>query len=59
MPHVSGRINYKNTPLLRLDHQEVGWGGMNRIDLAEDWDRWWVHVNVVINLQEHKMQRIS
>jgi len=59
MPLVSGRINYRNPPLLRMDHQEVGWGGMNRIDLAEDWDRWWVHVNVVMNLRMHKMQGIS
>jgi len=59
MPLVSGRINYRNPSLLRMDNQEVGWGGMNRIDLAEDWDRWWVHVNVVMNLQVHKMQGIS
>jgi len=59
MPLVSGRINYRYPPLLRMDCQEVGWGGMNRIDLAEGWDRWWVHVNVVTNLQVHKMQGIS
>jgi len=59
MPLVSGRINYRNPSLLRMDNQEAGWGGMNRIDLAEDWDRWWVHVNVVMNLQVHKMQGIS
>jgi hypothetical protein len=32
---------------------------MNRIDLAEGWDRWWVHVNVITNLQVHEMQGIS
>jgi hypothetical protein len=26
-------------------------GGMDWINLAEDRDRWWVHVNVVMNLR--------
>ena len=34
-----------------LDLQEMGWGGMHWIDLAQDRDRWWVRVNAVINLQ--------
>jgi len=30
--------------------QEVGWGGMDWIDLAQDRDRWWVLVSAVMNL---------
>jgi hypothetical protein len=32
-----------------MDIQEVGWKGMYWIDLAEDRDRWWAVVNVVMN----------
>ena len=31
--------------------QEVGWKGMNWIDLAEDRDRWRALVNAVMNLR--------
>jgi hypothetical protein len=30
--------------------QEVGWRGMNWIDLAHDKDRWWALVNAVTKL---------
>jgi hypothetical protein len=36
---------------IKMDLQEVGWEGMERIDLAQDRERWWVLVNTVINLQ--------
>jgi len=29
---------------------EVGWGGMDWIDLAQDRDRWWALVNAKMNL---------
>jgi hypothetical protein len=32
-----------------MDFKEVGWGGMDRIDLAVDRDRWRTLVNVVMN----------
>jgi hypothetical protein len=31
--------------------QEVGWGGMDWIDLAENRDRWRALVNAVMNLR--------
>jgi hypothetical protein len=34
-----------------MDLQEVGWGGMDWIDMAQDWDRWLALVNAVMNLR--------
>jgi len=34
-----------------MDLQEVGWGGTDWIDLAQNRDRWRVLVNVVMNLR--------
>jgi hypothetical protein len=35
----------------KVDLQEVGWRGMDWIDLAEDRGRWWALVNAVMNLR--------
>jgi len=32
-----------------MDSQEIGWGGMDWIDLAQDRDRCWALVNAVMN----------
>ena len=34
-----------------MDLQEMGYGGMNWIDLAQDRDRWRALLNVVMNLR--------
>jgi hypothetical protein len=44
---------------IKMDLQEVGCGGMDWIELAQDRDRWWVLVYVVMNLQVLKMWGIS
>jgi hypothetical protein len=35
---------------IKMDLQEVGGGG-DRMELAQDRDRWWVLVNTVMNLR--------
>jgi hypothetical protein len=33
-----------------MDFKELGCGGMDWIELAQDRDRWWALVNVIVNL---------
>jgi hypothetical protein len=36
---------------IKMDLQEVGWEGMEQIDLAQDREKWRALVNVVMNNQ--------
>jgi hypothetical protein len=36
---------------IKMDLQEVGWRGMDWIDMAQDRDRWRALVSVVMNLR--------
>jgi len=41
---------------IKNDLQEVGYGGMDWIELAQGRDRWQVCVNAVMNLHLHNMR---
>jgi hypothetical protein len=36
---------------IKMDLQEVGWGGMDWIDMAQDWGTWRAVVSAVMNLR--------
>ena len=46
-----GRPRRKWEDYIKMDLQEVGCGDMDWIELAQDRDRWWALVNVVMNLR--------
>ena len=45
-----GRPRHRWEVNIKMDGQEVGWGGMDWIDLAQDRDRCWAFVNAVMNV---------
>jgi hypothetical protein len=36
---------------IKMDREEIGWDGMDWVDLAEDRDEWRALVNTVMNLR--------
>jgi len=54
-----GRPRHRYDDNVKLDLQDVGWGGMEQIGLAQDRDVWWALVNAVMNPWFQKMQGIS
>jgi hypothetical protein len=36
---------------IKMDHKEIGWDGVDWIDLAQSRDRWRALVNTVMNLR--------
>jgi hypothetical protein len=46
-----GRPSHRWEDNIKIDLQEVGWGGMDWIDMAQDRDRWPALVNAVMNLR--------
>jgi hypothetical protein len=46
-----GRPRRRWVDNIKMYLREIGWGGMDCIDLAEDRDRWSALVNTVMNLR--------
>jgi hypothetical protein len=46
-----GKPRHRWVDNIKIVLREIGWGGMERIDLAQDKDKWRVLVNMVMNLQ--------
>jgi hypothetical protein len=45
-----GRPRHRWEDNIKMNLREIGWGGMNWIDLAQDRDQWKALVNTVMNL---------
>jgi hypothetical protein len=46
-----GRPRRRWVDNIKMDLRDIGWGGMDWIDLAPDRDQWRVLVNTVMNLR--------
>jgi hypothetical protein len=46
-----GRPTRRWVDNVKIDIREIGWGGMEWIDLAQDTDQWRALVNTVMNLR--------
>ena len=48
---VLGRPRRKREDNIKMGIQEMGWGNMDWIDMAQDRDKWGAVVNAVMNLR--------
>jgi hypothetical protein len=46
-----GRPSRRWVDNIKMDLGEIGWGGMDWIDMAQDRDQWRALVNAVVNLR--------
>jgi hypothetical protein len=46
-----GRPRHRWVKSIKMDLREIGWDGMDWIDLRQDRDQWRALVNMVMNLQ--------
>jgi hypothetical protein len=46
-----GRSRCRWVANIKVDLRETGWGGVDWIDLAHDWDQWRAVVSLVMNLR--------
>jgi hypothetical protein len=51
MERPLGRCRHRWENNIKMDLQEVRWGGMDWIDVAQDRDRWWALVNAAMTLR--------
>jgi len=54
-----GRLRLRWKDYIKMDLQEVGCGCMDWIELAQDRDRWWALVNMVMNEDLCTLMKIS
>jgi hypothetical protein len=47
-----GGPRYRWEDNIKIDLREIGWGGVDWIDLAQDRDQWRALVNTVMNLRD-------
>jgi alpha-glucosidase (family GH31 glycosyl hydrolase) len=50
-PKEKDHLEQQGVDGIKMDLREIGWGVVDWIHLAQDRDRWWALVNVVMNLQ--------
>jgi hypothetical protein len=50
-----GRPRRRWVDNIKIDLREIGWGGMDWIELAQDRDQWRALVNTVMNLRVPKI----
>jgi hypothetical protein len=50
-----GRPRRRWVDNIKMDLTEIGWDGMDWVDLAQDRDHWRALVNTVMNIRVHKM----
>jgi hypothetical protein len=46
-----GRPRLRWVDNIKMDLREIGWDGVNRIDMAQDRDKWRALVNTVLHLR--------
>jgi hypothetical protein len=46
-----GRPRRRWVDNIKMDLREVGWDGVDWIDMAQNRDQWWALVNTVLNLR--------
>jgi hypothetical protein len=44
------RLRCRREDNIKMYLQEIGWESVDWIGVAQDWDKWWVVVNKVLNI---------